>query len=186
MSVLHSGSRKPVCKERGRGKGRRKELVSCGWRGRKAGAREERRGREPELGKSRCQSISDCWIWVKMLGCADGAHGKEPTCQCWRRGPDPWVMKIPWRSAWQPTPAFLPGQSLGQRSLAAYSPWGCKELTQMSDLAHTQYTVVLCKVFQLSVSLNRFGVQRKKSWKVNKNALAFFEIHESHVSCDVI
>ena len=41
--MLHSGSRKPVCKERGRGKGRRKELVSCGWRGRKAGAREERR-----------------------------------------------------------------------------------------------------------------------------------------------
>ena len=24
---------------------------------------------------------------------------------------DPWVGKIPWRSAWQPTPAFLPGES---------------------------------------------------------------------------
>ena len=27
-----------------------------------------------------------------------------------------------------PTPAFLPGQSHGQRSLAGYSPWGLKEL----------------------------------------------------------
>ena len=25
------------------------------------------------------------------------------------------------------TPAFLPGKSHGQRKLAGYSPWGCKE-----------------------------------------------------------
>ena len=30
----------------------------------------------------------------------------------------PWVGKIPWRRKRQPTPAFLPGESLGQRSLA--------------------------------------------------------------------
>jgi len=35
---------------------------------------------------------------------------------------DPWVGKIPWRRAWQPTPVFLPGESHGQRSLASYSP----------------------------------------------------------------
>ena len=29
---------------------------------------------------------------------------------------------------WQPTPAFFPGKSHGQRSLADYSSWGCKEL----------------------------------------------------------
>ena len=29
--------------------------------------------------------------------------------------------------AWQPTPVFLPGESHEQRSLAGYSPWGCKE-----------------------------------------------------------
>ena len=40
---------------------------------------------------------------------------------------DPWVGRIPWRRAWQPTPVFLPGESHGQRSLAGYSPWGCKE-----------------------------------------------------------
>ena len=25
----------------------------------------------------------------------------------------PWVRKIPWRRAWQPTPVFLPGESQG-------------------------------------------------------------------------
>ncbi|KAB0368875.1 hypothetical protein FD755_019909 [Muntiacus reevesi] len=37
--------------------------------------------------------------------------GKEPTCQhrrCKRRGFDPWIGKIPWRSAWQPTPDCPP------------------------------------------------------------------------------
>ena len=47
--------------------------------------------------------------------------------QCWWPGFDPWVVKIPWRRAWQPTPVFLPRESHGQRSLAGYSLWGCKE-----------------------------------------------------------
>ena len=32
------------------------------------------------------------------------------------------------RRKWQPTPVFLPGESLGQRSSAGSSPWGHKEL----------------------------------------------------------
>ena len=32
------------------------------------------------------------------------------------------VGSIPWRNAWLPTPAFLPGESHGQRSLTGYSP----------------------------------------------------------------
>ena len=35
---------------------------------------------------------------------------------------DPWVGKIPWTRAWQPTPVFLLGESHGQRSLVGYSP----------------------------------------------------------------
>ena len=60
-----------------------------------------------------------------------GASGIEPACQCRRqRRPrfHPWVGKIPWRRAWQPTPAFLPGEFHGQKNLAGYSPWGLKEL----------------------------------------------------------
>ena len=38
----------------------------------------------------------------------------------------------------QPTPAFLPGESHGERILAGYSPWVTKLLTQLSNLAqHT-------------------------------------------------
>ena len=32
-----------------------------------------------------------------------------------------------WRRKWQPTPVFLPGESLGQRSLVGCSPWGHTE-----------------------------------------------------------
>ena len=38
------------------------------------------------------------------------------------------IRKTPWRRAWQHTPVFLPGESHVQRSLAGYSPQGCKEL----------------------------------------------------------
>ena len=41
---------------------------------------------------------------------------------------DCWVVKIPWRREWLPTPVFLPGKSHGQRSLAVCGPWGLKEL----------------------------------------------------------
>jgi len=50
--------------------------------------------------------------------------GKESACQCWRLKKlefDPWIGKIPWKRAWQLTSVFLPGETLGQRSLAGYS-----------------------------------------------------------------
>jgi len=54
-------------------------------------------------------------------------------------GFDPWVRKTPCRRKWQPTPAFLVGESHGQRSLVGYSPEGCKEsdMTEWQS-AHTQ------------------------------------------------
>ena len=42
-------------------------------------------------------------------------------------GPIPGWGRFPWRGKWQPTPVLLPGESHRQRSLANYSPWGCKE-----------------------------------------------------------
>ena len=32
-----------------------------------------------------------------------------------------------WRRQWQPTPVFLPGESLGRGSLVGWSLWGCTE-----------------------------------------------------------
>ena len=38
------------------------------------------------------------------------------------KGLIPGSGKIPWRRNWEPTPAFLPGESQGQRSLAGVQP----------------------------------------------------------------
>ena len=51
-------------------------------------------------------------------------------------GVHPWIWKILWRRAWQPTPVFLPGESHGQRSLAGYSPWGRKESDTAESTQH--------------------------------------------------
>ena len=48
---------------------------------------------------------------------------------------NPWVGKIPQSRKWQPTPVFLLGDSLGQRSLAGYCPWGHKE-SDMTKYEH--------------------------------------------------
>ena len=65
------------------------------------------------------------------LGESPRWHGvKESACQCRRcrrHRFHPWVGKIPWRRAGQPTPVFLPGESHGQRSLGGYSLRGHKE-----------------------------------------------------------
>ena len=47
--------------------------------------------------------------------------------QCRKPWFDSWVQRIFWKKKWQPTPVFLPGKWHGQRSLAGYSPWSCKE-----------------------------------------------------------
>ena len=72
---------------------------------------------------------------------------KESTCDAeWRRRPrfNPWVGKIPWRRARQPSPVFLPGesprtekpgrfQSIGsQRVRHNWSDWACTS-TQSSS-----------------------------------------------------
>ena len=73
-------------------------------------------------------SWSPCW--ALHLAFPGGACGKELACQfrrCRRPRFDPWVGKIPWYRAWQPSPVFLPGESHGQRSLARYGPQSHKE-----------------------------------------------------------
>ena len=52
-----------------------------------------------------------------------------------RDGFKPWVGKIPWRRAWQPTPVFLPGESHGQRSLGATVHRVTKSQTELKGLS---------------------------------------------------
>ena len=65
---------------------------------------------------------------------------KESACQSRGHGFDPWVENTPWGRNWQPTPASMPRKFHGQRSLAGYSPWGCKRVGH--DLATKRQTVV--------------------------------------------
>ena len=68
--------------------------------------------------------------------------------RCQGRQLHPWVRKILWKRARQPTPVFLPGESHGQRSLVGYSPRGCKE----SDTTEAIQQATFGKTFDLCLS----------------------------------
>ena len=86
--------------------------------------------------------------------------GKESTYKARDAGRyefDPQVGKNPWRRAWQFTPVFLPGESLGQSSLVAYSPWGCKKSDMTEATKHT-YT-------NNHPEKNTFRMHDREDWK---------------------
>ena len=70
--------------------------------------------------------------------------------QCRRPGFNPWVGKLSWRRKWQPTPVFLPGKSHGQRSLASYSLWDCKE---SGHNVATKQQIFHCNMYHISIPL---------------------------------
>ena len=47
------------------------------------------------------------------------------------------------RLKWLPSPVFLPGKLLGQRSLAGYSPWGRKELDTAERLTLSPFLIYI-------------------------------------------
>ena len=67
------------------------------------------------------------------------SDGKESTCNAVDPGLIPGLGRSP--GEWQPTPVFLPGECHGQRSLASYSPWGCKESDTTEQLTHAHTPV---------------------------------------------
>ena len=58
------------------------------------------------------------------------------------RGPrlDPWVLKIPCRREWLPSPVSLPGKSRGQRSPGGLQSWGLKE-SDMTERLHFHFSL---------------------------------------------
>ena len=78
------------------------------------------------------------WCYVYFLGLPRWPSVKNPFAKAGDVGFVPWVGRIPWRSEWLATPVFLPGEFHGRRSLAGFSPWGCKELDTTEHLSmHT-------------------------------------------------
>ena len=69
----------------------------------------------------------------------NGSVVKNPTAKAGDTGMIP---------SWDQTPVFLPGECHGQRSLAGYSPWGCKELNSTAQLS--MHTAQACKCVKLN------------------------------------
>ena len=67
-----------------------------------------------------------------LEGSPGGSVVKNPPARAGDASP-PLGQEVPWRRAWQPTSAFFPGKSYGQRSLGAggglYNPWVTKSQT---------------------------------------------------------
>ena len=76
------------------------------------------------------------WEWASQVALVV----KNPACQCLckRRRFDPWIGKIPWRRAWNPTPAFLPGESPWTEELGGLQTLGSQRVGHdLSDSAQT-------------------------------------------------
>ena len=109
------------------------------------------------------------FFFIKSPGFGGFLSGKEYSQQCRsHRKPrlNPWVRKIPWRRAQQPTSILLSENPHGQRSLVGYSPLGHKEFDKPeANLACMQTLGFLKKTGQ-----NRYisKAQRKKANSANK------------------
>ena len=75
------------------------------------------------------------YLWDTGSVIKESAFNAGDHLQCKRPGFDPWVGKIPWRRKWKHTAVFEPGEFHGQKSLANYSPWDCKE-SDMTEWVH--------------------------------------------------
>jgi len=103
----------------------------CGEEERQSAVRKGPGHGETRLATLMLSRPAQCMGWERAEQTADGfpggTDGKESTCHKGDPGSIPGLGKISWRREWQPTPVFLRRESQGQRNLASYSPWGCKE-----------------------------------------------------------
>jgi len=81
-------------------------------------------------------------MYTYIYGASQSISGKLSAYQCRRHkrcGFYSWVGMIPWGRKCKLAPVFLPRKSHGQRSLAVYNPWGCKE-SDMTEHSIAVYT----------------------------------------------
>ena len=74
----------------------------------------------------------------------------------------PWVGKIPWRRAWQPTPVFWPGESHGQREWWATGHEVSKNRTRLKRLTRTHthtHREIIIIIYEVSLRPQTHRVQ---------------------------
>ena len=90
------------------------------------------------------------------------------------------TIKLIWRRAQQSTPAFLPGESHGQKSLVGYSPWGCKELDVSEAIQHTSNSQ---QVYLLETERGQ-KVWRCGQMEVLNLIIFFLKIRDAYIMCE--
>ena len=71
------------------------------------------------------------------MGFPGGSDGKAPTCNVGDMGLIPELGRFPGGGHGNPLQYSCLENPHGQRSLAGYSPWGCKESDTTKHLTHT-------------------------------------------------
>ena len=79
-------------------------------------------------------------------GFPGGSDDKEFACNAGDLGSIPGLGRSPGDGNGLPTPVFWLGELHGQRSLADYSPWGCKESKTTEQLSRAQCIESGCQV----------------------------------------
>jgi len=99
------------------------------------------------------------------------------------------VQLFPWRSAWQPTPVFLPEESHGQRSLTGYSQEGCKESQMTKVTYHTctcpTITVLYRKVFKYGEPNGMLAFSPFLHWRLSRFSLSTSWTHY-HLTAQIL
>ena len=88
-----------------------------------------------------------------QTGFSGSTDVKESTCNAGNLGFIPGSGRFSGEGNGNALQVFLPGESHGQRSLAGYSPWCCKELDrteQLSTHAHISNTAGAIELIQLN------------------------------------
>ena len=108
-----------------------------------------------------------------ILTSPDGASGKESAYQyrrCRRHRFYPWVGKMPWRRAWQPTPVFLPGEPYAQRRLVGLPSIGLRrvghEWRDRTCMLITNVYKHICRSASVFVSVS---IKKKEMLERNKH-----------------
>ena len=90
----------------------------------------------------------------------------------------PWARKIPWKRKWQPTPAFLPGKSYGQRSLEGLQSMGSQRVSHdFVQYPHSSDEDTEVKWFvQENVLVSNFFQHKNYHWQSNWIVEIFYSL----------
>ena len=132
-----------------------------------------------------CAEILKFWSWLILFKASLVAQTVERLPTMWETEVRSLGGENPLEKEWQPTPVLLLGKSHG-RSLAGYSPWGCKE-SDTTERLH--FTSILFKCLWLPSVLRMLECslkkgKGKKSLKATVRGLA--SVHQYEVTSMIL